>query len=67
MVPGSGAGVRVASSAGAVGRAVPVADGAGVDSPEISTSGSRTGEGAGLGVRILRLAGAAEGALLAGR
>jgi len=45
-----------------------VADGAGVDSPEISTSGSEGAvEGVGLGVRFLRLAGAAEGVLLAGR
>lgn len=39
-----------------------------MDSPEISTSGSESaGEGAGLGVRILRLAGAADDALPAGR
>ncbi|GIH61504.1 hypothetical protein Msi02_23210 [Microbispora siamensis] len=63
---GSGAGVRVASSAGAVVCATSGADGAGVDAPdaEISTSGSGTAEGLVLGLWLFRVEGTAEGALL---
>ncbi len=65
---GSAAGVRVASSAGAVVCSTSGADGAGVDSPdaEISTSGFRLAEGVVLGLGLLRKEGAAEGTLLGG-